>query len=290
MRIILLLLVIATSCNTSAKKEREKKAVTNGNVSIAYDLEGNGDTLIVLVHGWAINRTYWKGQVDTLSKRFTVAAIDLGGHGESGKNRDNFSMEDYTADVLAVINSMETDKVILVGHSMSGDIVLNVANKIPAKTIGIIGVDNFKTVTTGYSRTDSAGIDSFKTNLRQNYKDVVTEWCYKGLFPPGYTDSTIMKKLVKDVLATDAAVSIKTIENMITSEPGIGERLKKLTIPLHVITSDYAPVDIATLKKYSPAGFYERIIRGTGHYPMIEKPEEFNNRLFEIIDEISRKK
>lgn len=290
MRYYLLAILIAVGCNTGSKNESEKKQVRNGRVPIAYDLKGNGDTLLVLVHGWAINKTYWKNQIDTFSKRFTVAAIDLGGHGESGKNRDSYSLEDYTNDILAVINSIKAEKIILVGHSMSGDIVLNVANTIPGKVKGIIGIDNFKSITTQYSKQDSAGIDSFTTNLRKNYKEVVTEWCYKGLFPAGYKDSSIMKNLLGDVLKTDSLVSVKTIESMILSELGTGERLQRLSIPLYVITSEFAPVDKVILNTYSKNGFNEKIIKGTGHYPMVEKPGEFNRLLFEIIDEIAKAK
>ena len=289
MRYLSFLFVLLVSCASPSIHPREKKPVSNGNVSISYDLKGTGDTLLVLVHGWAINKDYWKNQVDTFSKRFTVAAIDLGGHGQSGKNRESFTAADYANDVMAVINAVGADHIILVGHSMSGDIVLQVANKIPGKVKGIIGVDNFKSVSESYSKADEAGIDSFKIALHKNYKEVVTEWCYKGLFPPGYSDSNMIKKLLSDVLATDSSISIKTIENMIASDLGIGERLKKLSIPLYVITSDYAPVDVATLKKYCRAGFYEKIIRGTGHYPMLEKPEAFNRLLFEIADDIAKR-
>lgn len=290
MRYLYLLIIVAISCSSPAKKIKGKVDVKNGNVPIAYDLKGSSDTLLVLVHGWAIDKSYWKNQVDTFSKRFTVAAIDLGGHGQSGKNRDSYTLEDYTGDVLAVIDSLQAEKIILVGHSMSGDIVLNVATKIPQKVVGIIGIDNFKTVSTGYSKRDRAGIDTFKMNLHNNYKPLITDWVYKGLFPKGYTDSSIMKKLLADVLATDTTVSIKTIESMIESDLGMRERLGKLTIPLHVITSNYSPVNMKNLKNYTKSGFQEKIITGTGHYPMVENPGEFNRLLFETIDDIANGK
>ena len=66
-----------------------------------------------------------------------------------------------------------------------------------------------------------------------------------------------------------------------------GERLSKVSLPVHVITSDYAPVNKPVLEKYCKAGFKEKIIRGTGHYPMIEKPGEFNQLLTETFNEIA---
>jgi len=116
---------------------------------------------------------------------------------------------------------------------------------------------------------------------------VITAYCYSGLFPPKYPDSAIMKKVVKDVLQADSAVSIKTIEAMIQSSLTEGDRLSKVSLPVHVITSDYAPVNRPVMEKYCKAGFKEKIIRGTGHYPKIEKPEEFNQLLMETVNEIA---
>ncbi|RZL31200.1 MAG: hypothetical protein EOP00_35380, partial [Pedobacter sp.] len=64
MRCFLFLLVFAIGCSSPVKEEKETKKNSNGEVSIAYDLKGNGDTLLVFVHGWAINKTYWQHQVD----------------------------------------------------------------------------------------------------------------------------------------------------------------------------------------------------------------------------------
>ena len=44
------------------------------------------------------------------------------------------------------------------------------------------------------------------------------------------------------------------------------------------------------MEKYCKAGFKEKVIRGTGHYPMIEKPEEFNQLLTETFNEIAEGK
>jgi hypothetical protein len=85
-----------------------------------------------------------------------------------------------------------------------------------------------------------------------------------------------MKRVVKDILNTDTTVSIQTLNAIIQNELTAGERLSKVKIPVHVITSEYAPANKAVMEKYCTAGFKEKIIRGTGHYPMIEQPAEFN--------------
>jgi pimeloyl-ACP methyl ester carboxylesterase len=283
-------LIFICSCKSNEKKVIERASVKNGDVNIAYDLRGSGDTMIFFVHGWAINKEYWQSQENLFSKRFTTVALDLGGHGQSGKNRDSWTVYDYANDVIALINVLKADKVILVGHSMSGDVIAAVADSIPQKIIGLVGIDNFKDIATTRSKEEQDGIDRFVEVLHSRYDSVITAYCYSGLFPPKYADSAIMKKLVKDVLQTDSAVSIKTIEAMMQSSLTEGDRLSRVRLPVHVITSDYAPVNKPVMERYCKAGFKEKVIRGTGHYPMIEKPEEFNLLLAETFDEIAQGK
>jgi len=283
-------IIFLCSCASNEKKVAKHVPAKNGDVNIAYDLQGSGDTMIVFVHGWAINKEYWRSQEDLFSKRFTTVALDLGGHGQSGKNRDSWTVYDYANDVIAVINALNAGKVILVGHSMSGDVVAAVADSIPSKIVGLIGIDNFKDISTTRSKEEQDGIAGFLQILHSRYDSVITAYCYSGLFPPKYPDSAIMKNVVKDVLQTDSAVSIKTIEAMIQSSLTEGDRLGRVSLPVHVITSDYAPVNKAVMEKYCKAGFKEKVIRGTGHYPMIEKPEEFNLLLTETFNEIAEGK
>jgi hypothetical protein len=56
-------------------------------IPITYEVRGKGSPTLVFVHGWSCDRTYWKGQIEPFSKIYQVVAIDLAGHGESGKGR-----------------------------------------------------------------------------------------------------------------------------------------------------------------------------------------------------------
>ncbi|MGH2628146.1 MAG: alpha/beta fold hydrolase, partial [Anaerolineales bacterium] len=51
--------------------------------------DGDAPT-VILVHGWAGNRTFWSRQVDVLTERYHVVTVDLGGHGESGTGRGDW--------------------------------------------------------------------------------------------------------------------------------------------------------------------------------------------------------
>ena len=86
----------------------------------------------------------------TLTPRYTVLTVDLAGHGASGSNRSDWSMQNFGADVAAAVraywskNADAPRKVVLVGHSMGGPVVIEAARQLGAAVSGVIGVDTFK--------------------------------------------------------------------------------------------------------------------------------------------------
>jgi len=86
----------------------------------------------------------------------------------------------------------------------------------------------------------------------------------------------------------DSVVSIAALQSEIDFLQKETALLSQLQLPLHLIVSDYTPVQQDSLSKYSRAGYFIKTIHGTGHYPMIEKPDEFNRLLDETIADISK--
>ena len=276
-------LLLTLSC-----KEKELPAVSNGDVSIAYTFSGKGDTTILLVHGWCINKEYWRQTIHELTNQYTVVAMDLGGHGHSGHNRTSWTVEDYARDVAALITTLNLQKVILVGHSMGGDIILQAALSMPDKIIGFIAVDTFKGFTTKFSAEEEQQISAFIRALKTNFDSTATVYSKLALFPANYGDTASVNRVIRNIQEADPEIAIQSLESVIQFTPKEVELLPALTIPVQLIVSDYTPTQEEKLKTYCRAGYSLRTIRGTGHYPMIEKPEEFARLLKEAIQSINR--
>lgn len=103
-------------------------------MEIAYIDEGAGDQVIVFLHGLGSNLKVWQKNIEVLSKHFRCIALDLPGYGLSEKNLFPFDMTFFSQAVYQSLKTLGLRKVILVGHSMGGQIathlVLNYKNLV----------------------------------------------------------------------------------------------------------------------------------------------------------------
>ena len=115
-------------------------------IPLHFEVEGRGTPALVFVHGWSCDRSYWSGQVAHFAEQHQVVTIDLAGHGESGDGRREWTMPAFGGDVVAVIEQLELREVVLIGHSMGGDVIVEVALALPELIAGIVWVDTYSTL------------------------------------------------------------------------------------------------------------------------------------------------
>lgn len=286
--VLLLLSCGEAKQNTSTTKtEKEVKIpalpIHNDGVAISYNSYGQGEPTLLFVHGWGINQSYWSQQVEALQTDYRIVTIDLPGFGESGKNRTEWSIEKYASDIDAVIEQLTLDRVILVGHSMGGDVVLESALQ-NEKVIALIGVDNFKEVGVEINKEVQEEINGFMDLLKSNYSQIAAAYADGALFHPS-TDSLVRRRVISDISSSDSTIAIASLESLFAYALIETEQLAKLKQPLYLINSDATPTNREGLDATNIT--YEVIaIPATGHYPMIEKPDQFNALLRQTMQQI----
>lgn len=91
-------------------------------VPLYYEETGQGKN-ILLIHGGAADTRFWQKQVPDLSQRFHVVAIDLRGHGNSGKTDDGNSVAQCGRDLRYILEALQLDQVVVVGWSLGSSVV-----------------------------------------------------------------------------------------------------------------------------------------------------------------------
>lgn len=249
---------------------------------IAYLSSSQRDTTLLFIHGWCINKEYWLEQVHHFKNRYRVVAIDLPGFGASSKTRTNWDFNQYTLDIKSCIDQLKLTNVILIGHSMSGDILLSADTQYPDRLVGIIGIDNLHSPGSPKDSSDQVKSKDYFDYMLGHYDSAVVNNAKPYLFS-ATTPDTIVNRVMIDILTADHTISVNVLRALDEISQTEKSMMNKLSHPLLLVNSDVQPVLLDSLNAYCAKKANVYTVHATGHYPMIEKPNEFNAALQRAI-------
>jgi pimeloyl-ACP methyl ester carboxylesterase len=121
----------------------EARSVLVHGTTITYLAWGDpSDRGIVLVHGGGAHAHWWDHIGPLLAPGRRVVALDLSGHGDSGR-RDSYSLDAWAREVLAVAaDAGVTEPPIVIGHSMGGQVTLRLASLYGPRIAGAVVIDS----------------------------------------------------------------------------------------------------------------------------------------------------
>jgi pimeloyl-ACP methyl ester carboxylesterase len=93
--------------------------------------QGSGPLTLVFLHYFGGSALEWQAVVGQLASDYRCVAVDLRGHGDSDAPETGYSVEDMADDVAALVHDLSLTQFILVGHSMSGKVALQLASRQP---------------------------------------------------------------------------------------------------------------------------------------------------------------
>ncbi len=286
-------LFLAIACITSAAigddtntKPAKKTVRAADGVNIACEVRGQGDTAIIFLHGWCGDHEYWKHQVEPCSKEYRVVTLDQAGHGNSGKDRKKWTVDSLATDVESVVKQLGLKRVILVGHSMGAPVSLMAAKRMPGTVIAVIGVDTLQNVE---RKMPEEQLKQFLERFEKDFPGTILG-IFPGMFPEN-GDQELAKEILTRAAAQDKTMGIGLMRDMFALDQAAV--LKEAKVPVRCINSAggfpfFTPTATDINKKY--ADYNAVTIEGVGHYPMLEKPEEFNKKLKEVLKEFAAKK
>lgn len=249
-------------------------------VPVAYEAHGAGTPALVFVHGWSCDRSYWAGQLEPFSREFRVVAIDLAGHGESGLGRESWTIPAFGGDVAAVVDALDLERVILIGHSMGGDVIVEAARRLPGRVDGLVWIDVYKRLGTARAPEE---LEALMAPLRADFKNGARTFV-RGMFPPG-ADQSLVERVVADMSEAPPAVALGAAKSAWTFEEELTGALLELKLPVVAINPADPPSDAESLKRY---GVEVVLMSGVGHFPMMENPVGFNALLKAVIEKLIR--
>jgi pimeloyl-ACP methyl ester carboxylesterase len=260
-----LALVFATSAS----------AATVDGINIHSSSAGSGRTTLVFVHGWTCDSSSWAGQVPALAKKYRVLTLDLPGHGRSGAPKDGkFSMDLFARAVEAVRAEAGADKIVLVGHSMGAPVIRQYARLYPQRVAALVAVDgplDMRQFPAEFKPPPLAGPEGLKAR----------EGLIRSMFTP-QTPADVQQKVLAMMLKAPEATAIGAMGSMMDPSLRKADVTPMPALAVWAGTNQQLP-NVEEARKALPK-FEQTQIAGTGHFLMMEKPDEFNRVLTAFVD------
>jgi pimeloyl-ACP methyl ester carboxylesterase len=254
---------------------------------IIGEVRGKGETALVFLHGWGGDRAYWKNQVAAFADDYRIVAIDQAGHGESQTGRKDSTISALAGDVETVVKELGLKRVILVGHSMGGPIALAAAKRLPGTVVAVIGVDTLQNAEEKIP-ADLAG--KLLASIEKDFKGTIQAGFFTGLLPEK-ADPELAKWLAKKAEAQEPKMAVAIMREIFSHDAA--KLLREAKVPVRCINSAggyayFKATAVEINKKY--ADFAAVYIDAVGHYPMLEKSDEFNRALRNVLKEFATKR
>ena len=243
------------------------------------------------MHGFLCSHEDWRHQLGFFSNE--VVACDLRGHGETPGRPQECSIEHYGGDVAALINNLELEKPILVGHSMGCRVVLE-ANLIlsasaPERVAGIVLVDGSRA---GSGDPDAAEAAARAQIEQKGYKAWAEE-LFRQMF---FRQTPASERLVQRAVRQSAEIGAALWPRMARWDAAVLETaLAAVRAPVLVIQTtarnaqgQRSPLEAGQsspwldLLKTNLKNVKIEVLPGHGHFPQLEAPERVNRLLAEF--------
>jgi pimeloyl-ACP methyl ester carboxylesterase len=250
-------------------------------IPLAFEARGSGTPALVFVHGWSCDRRYWDPQLDAFAARHRAVALDLAGHGESGAGRRRWTMPGFGDDVVAVVRHLGPGEVVLVGHSMGGDVVVEAALRLGDQVAGVVWADTYDTLCDPPTGQE---LERFLAPFREDFVAATRALVGRMCGPAAAAD--LVEWVAAGMSAAPPEVALDALEHAVGNEPAVLDGLGKLTCPVVAINAGHRPTDAAALRRH---GIRAVVLPGAGHFLMLEDPDGFNRLLGEVVDGFARR-
>ncbi len=252
---------------------------------LAYDDNGPGP-VVVLLHGFPLNRAMWKGQATEVGQYYRVIAPDLRGHGETAAPDGVYAIDDMADDVIELLDSLlPREPVILGGLSMGGYVALSAVDRYP---------DRFRALMLMDTRAEGDSSETARNRIvMANQVD-----------SSGTTDavvSSMLPRLVSPLTRQNQAHLIEFVHGLMVKTParavsgalrGMAARpdrtgaLARINLPTLVIVGEddiITPPEVARSIAEAIPGARLEVIPQAGHLAPLENPSATNRVILDFL-------
>jgi pimeloyl-ACP methyl ester carboxylesterase len=244
---------------------------------MAYTEAGDGPA-VVLIHGWACDRSFWRNQIEALSGVCRVIAPDFRGHGGSSVPEDGYTLARLAGDIHSLCHDLGTAPFVLVGHSMGGMVAQRYALDHPDDLAGLA------LVATAAADPEKALVSRQIASVSptEGFRSAFLRYSRSWFTPDSEPDLVLW--LEERMLHTPEHVALKLVAAY--GEMDVREELLALYVPTLVIGARgdvSTPVDRSVELSQLIPGASLVTVDKAGHFVQLERPDEVNEALMAFL-------
>jgi pimeloyl-ACP methyl ester carboxylesterase len=233
---------------------------------LAFERDGEGDALLVLIHGLAATARVWAPMLEQAPRRWPGRWIapDLRGHGGSAPGV-SYAAADYAADIARLIEASGASSVTLLGHSMGGVIALTLAGQVKADRVFGLGI---KVAWTDAELERLAAVSQRAPKLFEHEAEAREQHRRQCGLECDPASPLLERGTVREGDQWRTALD-QTV--FAVSRPPMAELIAAAPCPVHLACGEHdVMVSVEQLRALDPAA---RRIDGAGHNAMVDDPD-----------------
>jgi len=266
----------------TAHSERRLHRFTVDGIDLAVEEAGQGPP-VLFIHGFPLDRTVWRHQLDHL-RAYRCIAPDLRGMGASGSPGEGYTIAQYATDLAQVLDSLGVHQTGICGLSMGGYIAFEFARRFRDRVASVVLMD-----TRAEADTPAAaeGRIAMARRARSEGLDAVTEEMLpKLLAPESLTRAELVVEPLREMMrATPVAGFIGALQAMRERVDYRGTLAALGSTRTMVVVGDQDAITPPALARSMAAaipGAKLVVVHGAGHLVPMEQPETTTQLLKEF--------
>jgi pimeloyl-ACP methyl ester carboxylesterase len=261
--------------------------VSLGDGSLNVVDQGSGQ-VVVLVHGFPLDHSMWREQIDALAAHYRVIAPDLRGFGQSEPVEGTLTMAAMAADLLKMLDALEiSGPVVVCGLSMGGYVAMQFWKQYENRLRGLVLCDTRAMGDTPEAATNRLAMAE---KVMKEGSQVVAEAMLPKLFAPECEKSQPeIVQQTKEVILKTAPATIAAAQRGMAERPDMRSTLTIMKLPTLVVCGEQDVISPLEEMKFMaealPQGRFE-VIKDAGHMSPLEKPQAFNTVLLNWLEKL----
>ena len=255
-----------------------------GDVALNVEERGVGAPLL-LVHGFPLDHTMWRGQIDVLATQCRVIAPDLRGFGQSDVTPGTVTMERFADDLAALLDALRiTEPITFCGMSMGGYIGWQFAARHRRRLAKLVLCD-----TRAVADTADAAAGRLKTadKVLAEGAQVVADGMLPKLFAPSAIERNAdYVSVTREVIQRTNPEGIAAALRGMAERPDFSSRLNAIDVPVLVLCGELdaisPPAEMRQIAAAIPGAQYAEI-PAAGHMAVLENPAVANAKIADFL-------